>query len=130
MIGVFSLDILSGDVSIRKVIVVITEADTCRQFILSKLYATGWTDDQINEQRTLTDGRIIVAGQKVYRRPQKRADYILRYRLDFMIAVIEAKAAYKKALNYFYNAKKIYSKLGSEHLIQKADRILIFPLSK
>ena len=28
-----------------------TEADTCRKYVLPKLYATGWTDDQINEQR-------------------------------------------------------------------------------
>jgi hypothetical protein len=38
-----------------------TEADTCRQYVLPNLYAAGWTDDQISEQRTFTDGRIIVA---------------------------------------------------------------------
>jgi hypothetical protein len=27
------------------------EADTCRKYILPKLYAAGWTGDQINEQR-------------------------------------------------------------------------------
>jgi type I restriction enzyme R subunit len=27
-----------------------TEADTCRRFVLPKLYAAGWNDDQINEQ--------------------------------------------------------------------------------
>ncbi len=75
----------------------ITEADTCRRYVLPKLYAAGWTDDQISEQKTFTDGRIVVAGDKVKRKPPKRADYILRYRRDFPIAVIEAKAAYKKA---------------------------------
>lgn len=72
-----------------------TEADTCRKYVTPKLYAAGWNDDQINEQRTFTDGRIMVAGTKVYRRPQKRADYLLRYKPDFMIAVVEAKAEYK-----------------------------------
>lgn len=72
---------------------VITEADTCRKYVLPKLYAGGWTDDQIREQKTFTDGRIVVAGNKVRRLPQKRADYLLRYTRDFMIAVIEAKAA-------------------------------------
>jgi len=57
----------------------LTEADTCRKYVLPKLYAAGWTDDQISEQRTFTDGRIIVSGNKVLRRPQKRADYLLRY---------------------------------------------------
>ena len=28
-----------------------TEADTCRKHVLPKLYAAGWTDDQISEQR-------------------------------------------------------------------------------
>jgi len=55
-----------------------TEADTCRKYVLPKLYAAGWTDDQISEQKSFTDGRIVVAGSKVRRRPQKRADYLLR----------------------------------------------------
>ncbi len=67
----------------------ITEADTCRKYVLPKLYSSGWSDDQINEQKTFTDGRTIVAGDKIIHRSQKRADYILRYRRDFMIAVIE-----------------------------------------
>lgn len=36
-----------------------TEADTCRKYVLPKLYAAGWTDEQINEQQTFTDGRIV-----------------------------------------------------------------------
>ena len=56
-----------------------TEADTCRKFVLPKLYSAGWNDEQLSEQRTFTDGRIMVAGKKVWRRPQKRADYLLRY---------------------------------------------------
>ena len=44
-----------------------TEADTCRKFVLPKLYSAGWNDDQISEQRTFTDGRIMVAGTKVWK---------------------------------------------------------------
>jgi type I restriction enzyme R subunit len=83
-----------------------TEADTCRKFVTPTLYAAGWNDDQINEQRTITDGRIMVAGTKVYRRPQKRADYLLRYRPDFMIAVVEAKAEYKNPRDGLQQAKE------------------------
>lgn len=32
----------------------LTEADTCRKYVLPKLYAAGWTDDQISEQKTFT----------------------------------------------------------------------------
>ncbi len=72
-----------------------TEADTCRKYVLPKLYDAGWDDDQITEQRTFTDGRIVVGGGQPRRRPQKRADYLLRFRPDFTIAVVEAKASYK-----------------------------------
>ncbi len=83
-----------------------TEADTCRKYILPKLYASGWNDDQINEQRTFTDGRIMVSGSKVYRRPQKRADYILRYKPSLMIAVVEAKADYRNPRDGLQQAKE------------------------
>ncbi len=33
-----------------------SEADTCRQYVLPKLYDAGWNDDQIREQVTFTDG--------------------------------------------------------------------------
>jgi type I restriction enzyme R subunit len=45
------------------------------------------------EQKTFTDGRIVVTGQKINRQKQKRADYRLLYTHDFMIAIIKAKAA-------------------------------------
>jgi type I restriction enzyme R subunit len=73
-----------------------TEADTCRKYVLPKLYKAGWTDDQICEQRSFTDGRIVTVGKGHYRKPGKRADYLLRYRPHFFLAVVEAKAAYKK----------------------------------
>jgi len=72
-----------------------TEADTCRRYVLPKLYGAGWIDDQINEQKYFTDGRIVVVGKKHYRKPGKKVDYLLRYRPDYPIAVVEAKAAYK-----------------------------------
>ena len=82
-----------------------TEADTCRKYVLPKLYAAGWTDEQISEQRTFTDGRIMVTGTKVWRRPQKRADYLLRYRTDLMLGVVEAKPTHKTAGDGLQQAK-------------------------
>ena len=75
---------------------VITEADTCRKYVLPKLYDAAWTNDQISEQKYFTDGRIVPMGKGHIRKPGRRADYLLRYRPDFPIAVVEAKAAYKK----------------------------------
>ena len=37
----------------------ITEADTCRKYVLPRLYQAGWSDDQISEQKYFTDGRIV-----------------------------------------------------------------------
>lgn len=72
----------------------ITEADTCRQYVLPKLQAAGWTDDLIREQKTFTDGRILVQGRNAKRGKQKRVDYLLYSRRDFPVAVVEAKSAY------------------------------------
>lgn len=70
-----------------------TEADTCREYVTPKLVEVGWgaAPHSIGEQRTFTNGRIIVAGGKVRRGQQKRADYLLYYRRDYPLAVVEAK---------------------------------------
>lgn len=74
---------------------VIAEADTCREFVTPRLVEAGWgaAPHVIGEQRTFTNGRIIVAGGRVQRGKQKRADYLLYYRRDFPLAVVEAKEA-------------------------------------
>jgi type I restriction enzyme, R subunit len=90
----------------------LTEADTCRRYVLPKLYTAGWTDDQISEQKSFTDGRIVVAGTKVKRRPQKRLDYLLRYRRDFPLAVVEAKSVYANPGDGLQQAKEYAQILG------------------
>ena len=92
----------------------LTEADTCRRFVVPKLQEAGWDDQPhaISEQRTFTDGRIIFIGGKARRGKQKRADYVLRYRLDFPIAVVEAKARYKRADEGLQQAREYAEILG------------------
>jgi type I restriction enzyme R subunit len=52
----------------------------------------GWDlDSQIREEVSFTAGRIIVRGKLVTRGKAKRADYILYYKPNIPIAVIEAK---------------------------------------
>ena len=91
-----------------------TEADTCRKYVLPKLIDAGWDNEphSFTEQRTFTDGRIVVSGDKIYRRPQKRADYLLRFTRDFPIAVIEAKAEYKSPGAGLQQAKEYAEILG------------------
>jgi type I restriction enzyme R subunit len=90
----------------------INEADTCRTYVVPKLYSAGWEDTQISEQKSFTDGRIMLVGNRAIRRPQKRADYLLRYRRDFPIAVVEAKAAYRTAGDGLQQAKAYAEILG------------------
>ena len=82
-----------------------SEADTCRKEVLPKLYASKWTDDLILEQRTFTDGKIIVIGKKARRKKAKKFDYLLRYSQDFPIAIVEAKRSYKTAGEGMQQAK-------------------------
>lgn len=72
---------------------IITEADTCREFVTPQLVQAGWgtAPYAIGEQRTFTSGRITVVGGKARRGKQRRADYLLYYRRDYPLAVVEAK---------------------------------------
>jgi type I restriction enzyme R subunit len=90
------------------------EADTCRRYVVPRLQAAGWENEphRINEQVAFTDGRIVVAGQRSRRRPGKRSDYILRYRPDLAIAVVEAKAEYATPGDGLQQAKDYAEILG------------------
>ena len=85
-----------------------TEADTCRKYVVPKLVDAGWDSEphSIAEQRTITDGRIVPVGKGFVRKPPRRVDYLLRYRRDFPLAVVEAKAAYKSAADGMQQAKQ------------------------
>ncbi|MEO8960995.1 MAG: DEAD/DEAH box helicase family protein [Ginsengibacter sp.] len=84
-----------------------SEADTCRKFVLPKLKdESSWTDEQILEQRPFTAGKIIVIGRVGRRKKAKKADYLLRYTRNFLIAVVEAKREYKTAAEGMQQAKE------------------------
>ena len=92
----------------------VTEADTCRQYITPALQRAGWDNapHSIAEQRTFTDGRIVPVGERVVRLQQKRADYLLRYRRDFVLAVVEAKPENEPAGSGMQQAKEYAQILG------------------
>jgi type I restriction enzyme, R subunit len=92
----------------------LSEADTCRKFVVPKLVVSGWDSDphSIAEQRSITDGRIVPVGKGFIRKAPKRVDYLLRYTRDFPLAVVEAKAAYRKAADGVPQAKHYAEMLG------------------
>lgn len=70
----------------------LSERDICTQFILPALKKSGWDiQTQIREEVSFTDGRIYVKGNKTTRGERKRADFILYYKPNIPIAIIEAK---------------------------------------
>lgn len=90
-----------------------SEADTCRKYVLPKLKdESNWTDEQILEQRPFTAGKIIVIGRVGRRKKAKKADYLLRYSQNFLIAVVEAKREYKTAAEGMQQAKEYAQILG------------------
>jgi type I restriction enzyme, R subunit len=70
----------------------LSERDICSKLITPSVLAAGWDDQlQIREEVSFTKGRIIVRGKLVTRGKAKRADYILYYKPNIPIALIEAK---------------------------------------
>jgi type I restriction enzyme R subunit len=70
----------------------LSERDICTKFITPALRQAGWDEMlQIREEVGFTKGRIIVRGKLVTRGQAKRADYILYYKPNIPLALIEAK---------------------------------------
>ena len=70
----------------------LSERDICSKFITPAVTAAGWDAQlQIREEVSFTKGRIIVRGKLVSRGKGKRADYILYYKPNIPLALIEAK---------------------------------------
>jgi type I restriction enzyme, R subunit len=70
----------------------LTERDICSKFITPAIIYSSWTHDHhIREEVNVTDGRVLVNGNSVSRAKPRRADYILYYKQNLPIAVIEAK---------------------------------------
>lgn len=70
----------------------LSERDICTKLILPALKKAGWdVQTQVREEVSFTDGRIYVKGDKSTRGKRKRADFILYYKPNIPIAIIEAK---------------------------------------
>ncbi|MBO5385690.1 DEAD/DEAH box helicase family protein, partial [bacterium] len=70
----------------------LSERDICTKFITPAIVEAGWDrNTQIREEVSFTAGKVIVRGKLVSRGKQKRADYILYYKNNIPIAIIEAK---------------------------------------
>jgi type I restriction enzyme, R subunit len=86
----------------------LSERDICTKYITPALEKVGWDKlIQLKEEVTFTDGKIYVKGKLTARGKRKRADYILYYKPNIPVAIIEAKdnkhsvgAGMQQALEY------------------------------
>ncbi len=86
----------------------LTEADIRTKFILPAIEKSGWDKNkQIREEVYFTDGRIYIYGDVTKRGNPKKADYVIYYKNDIPIGVVEAKdnkhsidSGLQQAVNY------------------------------
>lgn len=86
----------------------LSERDICTKFITPAIEKSGWNRlTQFLEEVSFTDGKIYVRGKLTARGERKRADYILYYKPNIPVAIIEAKdnnhsvrAGIQQALDY------------------------------
>src|SRR6266849_1246487 len=70
----------------------LSEADICAKYITPAVTASGWQEQtQIQREVNFTKGPIHVRGKMVTRGKSKFADYVLYYKPNIPIAIIEAK---------------------------------------
>jgi type I restriction enzyme R subunit len=70
----------------------LSEADICAKFITPAIARAGWDDNtQVRREVHFTKGQIHVRGKMVTRGKSKFADYVLYYKPNIPIAIVEAK---------------------------------------
>lgn len=86
----------------------LSEQDICTKYITPALEKAGWDKNtQFLQEVSFTDGKIYVRGKLHSRGTAKRADYVLYYKPNIPIAIVEAKdnkhtigAGLQQALDY------------------------------
>ena len=69
----------------------LSEEDIKARYITPAVENAGWDKKQIRYEYAFTAGRIILRGNVTARGKKKRADYVLFYKPNFPLAIIEAK---------------------------------------
>lgn len=102
-----------------------TEEDVKQKIITPAIKKSGWKDNQINYEYAFTDGRFVLKGKDVVRDKPKRADYLLSYKSNIPLAIIEAKSdrhnlgdGIQQAINYakMLDVPFVYSSNGDRFL--------------
>jgi type I restriction enzyme, R subunit len=104
----------------------LSETDIRTKYITPAIKDAGWDiQRQMREEYYFTDGQVIVRGETIKRQKGKKADYILYYKPNLPIALIEAKdnkhsvgSGMQQALDYAdtLNIPFVYSSNGDGFL--------------
>lgn len=110
----------------------LSERDICTKFITPAIEKAGWDKHtQLLEEVSFTDGKIFVRGRLTARGKAKRADYILYYKPNIPIAIIEAKdnnhsirSGIQQALDYarILDIPSVFSSNGDGFLFHDRSR--------
>ena len=119
-----------------------TEEDIKMKYITPAIASSGWDiHSQVKFEYSFTDGRVIVRGNTTTRAKKKFADYLLSYKNNFPVAIIEAKdnkhsvgSGMQQALEYaeILDIPFVYSTNGDaflEHDIKNGTEC-VMPLDK
>ena len=99
----------------------LSEEDIKARYITPAVEQAGWDKKQIRYEYAFTAGRILLRGNVTARGKQKRADYLLFYKPNFPLAIIEAKdnnhpvgAGLQQAIEYAeaLDVKYVYASNG------------------
>ena len=125
-------DVINGNLNEKKDNLMgkrdLSEEDIKAQYITPAITGAGWDiKTQVRFEYAFTAGRIIVRGNITHRGAQKRADYILFYKNNLPLAVIEAKdnnhpvgAGLQQAISYAENldVPYVYASNGDGFVFQ------------
>lgn len=121
----------------------LSEADIRTKYITPAIEQSGWDKmSQMREEYSITAGRIIVRGQVCKREKPLKADYVLFYKPNKPIAIVEAKDnnhsmsdGMQQALNYaqMMNVPFVFSSNGDgfvfhNRYVQEGERETVLPL--
>jgi type I restriction enzyme R subunit len=84
----------------------LNEADTRAKLIDPKLRSSGWDEENIIRNFTISAGKVNIFGDRVEREEKKFADYLLTHKKAFPIAVVEAKDESHISLDGMQQAKE------------------------
>ena len=68
-----------------------TEEEVKLNYITPAIEAAGWQKKQIRMEYAINAGKIVVRGNVAKRLPKKKADYVLFYKENLPLAIVEAK---------------------------------------